>query len=154
MKKILLFSAVLLGIFLTKNTFAQDKISKITPTHIIWNVNGSKTTLKEGSYGVGKADSLTIKVFFKDEIIRNLEGKGSLDFEFRWYYYFSTKKKLVETQVIKFSQDNYQQNGSYLISSTKKNISKGWWEVQIISKNDNGYLRIGKLKRFQIFVKN
>ncbi len=151
MKKITLLLAILIGVSFLSKINAQV-ISKLKPTQIIWSADNKKTTLKEGVYGIKQPDSLTINVFFRGDYIKAFDEKD-LNFEVRWYYYFSTRRKLIETQTISYNQNNFKNNGSYLVSSTKGNISKGWWEVQIIAKKDNGILQIGKLKKYQILIK-
>jgi len=151
MKKISLLLAILISMFFISKTNAQG-ISKLKPTQIIWSADGNKTTLKDATYGIEKPDSLSINILFREDYVRTFEQKD-LNFEVRWYYYFSTRRKLIETQFVSFNEKNFKENGSYLISSSKGNISKGWWEVQIIAKKDNGLLQIGKLNKYQILIK-
>jgi len=151
MKKITLLLAILISVSFLSKLNAQV-ISKFKPTQIIWSADGNKTTLKDAIYGIEKPDSLSLNILFREDYIRTFAEKD-LTFEVRWYYYFSTRRKLIETQAISFNSNNFKKNGSYLVSSSKGNISKGWWEVQIIAKKDNGLLQIGKLNKYQILIK-
>ncbi len=151
MKKFTLYLLVLIGVAFIAKTNAQP-VSNIKPAHVIWEADNAKTTIKDGGYGIQQPDSLSLNVFFKEEYIRQL-SKHERDFEFKWYFYFSTRKKLIESQIIKFDENNFKEDGSYLITSTVGNVTKGWWEVQVFSRKDNKVLQIGKLTKFQILIK-
>jgi len=131
----------------------SQNISKIKPVHIIWNSGNEKVTLKKASnFGIIQPDSLLLEVYFDKETINSLKSEP-VTFEFKWYYYLSTKKKLMETQTIVLDETKLQEDGSYLITSKRKNLSKGWWEVQATALLDNGLLELGNITQFQIFIK-
>ena len=151
MKKIIKVLLVFTIVLISSTVIAQP-ISQIKPTHVVWKSDGQQVTLKTGKYGISQPDSLSIEIYFPQEYI-NQFNKDDLSFEFKWYYYFSTRKKLITKKSVNYNANNFKSNKSYLIHSTRGNITKGWWEVQIIALKDNGLLELGTLSKFQILIK-
>lgn len=147
-----IFLIISFSLIFVFQTYSQN-ISKIKPVHIIWNAGTEKVTLKKASnFGIIQPDSLLLEVYFDKESINSLKSE-SLTFEFKWYYYLSTKKKLMETQTIVLDETKLQEDGSYMITTKRSNLSKGWWEVQATALLDNGLLELGNITQFQIFIK-
>ncbi len=144
----------LTGVFfmIVINSFSQG-ISKIKPVVLNWKSNNENVTLKKASTdGITQPDSLSFEIVFdKNELARF--SAAEYNFEFKWYYYLSTRKKLMDSYIITCSVADVTDEGSIIIKSTKTNINKGWWEVQIIAQHDNGLIELGNLSQFQIFVK-
>ena len=132
-------------------TINAQTISSLTPTHVIWSADGKQVTLKNGNYGIAQPDSLSLKVYFREEYIKKFD-KEKVNFEFKWYYFFSTRKQLIESNTVKYNPNHFQSDNSYLVSSTKGNLTKGWWEVQVKSGTDNGLIEFGKIYKFQILI--
>ncbi len=151
MKKALLLPVLLL--FLGVNIFAQNfgvqKISKVRPDLVIWKADGNTFTLKQARAGIVTPNKLSIEVYL-DTSFRKVLNKQN--FEFRWYYYLSTRRKLMDTQIVPVSKAKIK-DGSLVITSSKTDLTKGWWEVQIVSTSDRGFVQFGKNISFQIFLK-
>ena len=151
MKKLISILIIFASISLLTTINAQS-ISSLAPTHVIWAADGQQVTLKNGSYGIAKHDSLSLKIYFRKEYIKKFDEE-KLNFEVKWYYFFSTRKQIIESKVVKYNANHFQTDNSYLISSTKGNLTKGWWEVQIVSGTDNGLIEFGNIYKFQILIK-
>jgi len=146
------FLIICLIIIFSTKTFSQS-ISSIKPVYIIWNTDIEKVTLKKASnFGIQQPDSLSIEIYFDKETIDTYKTT-ELKFEFRWYYYLSTKKKLMDSQIVTLDKTKIQEDGSLKLFSKRGNFAKGWWEVQVVSLNDNGFLELGEITQFQMFIK-
>lgn len=146
------FLLLIFCVIIFKNANSQN-ISKLVPIQVIWNTGYDKITLKKASnFGIEQPDSLTLEVFFDVETIKKYSAE-ELKFEYKWYYYLSTKKRLMDTQQVTLNTSNISEEDSFLLSSTRKTLNKGWWEVQIIALTDNGLIELGDITQFQIFIK-
>jgi len=147
-----LFIIAIFVIFSYNTSFAQIG-SKIEPTLLNWKVENTNITLKKASSeGILQPDSLSFEVYF-DKLDIEKYMATNVNFEFKWYYYLSTKKKLMDTYVVSYNPKNVQKDGSVVLKSTRGNISKGWWEVQVVAQYDNGLIELGSLSQFQILIK-
>lgn len=146
MKKTFIFFGL---IFLTSLIFGQ-KISSLEPTMIIWKSNNNKVSLADGRYGIMLEDSLSLDVYFSQQTYDRFKEKN-VTFEFRWYYYLSTRKSLM--YVDKVNSFRHLGDGSMFVHSAQNKLQPGWWEVQILTSFDNGLLEIANTSKFQVMIK-
>jgi len=147
-----LFIISIFAVFFINNTLAQS-ISKIKPVVLNWKAANESITLKKASNdGITQPDSLSFEVTFNKSELEKYIG-SNVNFEFKWYYYLSTKKKLMDTYIVTYNPKNAKSDGSVVLKSTRSNINKGWWEVQVVAQYDNGLIELSNLTQFQIFVK-
>jgi hypothetical protein len=131
----------------------SQKISQITPSNILWDTGNEKVTLKKAkAEGIQLSDSLTLEVFFKKDEMEKLSAKEVI-FEVRWFYYMITKKQLMDSYTIPIVIRKTENFESYRLASSRKNLRKGWWEVQIICKSDEGLVEFAKVSAYQILLK-
>lgn len=148
MKKIFFIT----GLLLFSYFLSAQKISSLNPTLIVWNLNDHKVSLTNAKYGVFLEDSISLNVFFHKSFFDRIDNAKDINFEFRWYYFLSTRRSLMFVDKIEY--DNSHKNGNIVkISSSQKTLQPGWWEVQILTSYDNAFLEIGDISKFQIFVK-
>lgn len=150
MKKIIL----LFGLFVfSSNIFAQQ-ISMLHPTLVIWTTGNNKVSLTDAKYGVIVEDNVTLNVYFHDLYFTKLANPSDVSLEFRWYYYLSTSRRLMYIDNVSYSNAIIAvKENVVLFKSVQKNLQPGWWEVQIVNSKDQGFLEIGNVSKFQIFVK-
>ncbi len=127
--------------------------SRVKPTLVVWQANDHKVSLRRGLYGIDKPTSLNIILFFSPKMAQYYSQQGVI-LQFRWYYYLSTRRKLVKVENVPFSRMHKNPDGSYSLSSTLKTIQPGWWEVQVVSSLDRRYIQFAGLDRFQILIKS
>ncbi len=146
------FSLLILFFAIVSDLKAQG-ISTIKPTDMVWFANNNKITLTQAvKEGIKVPDSLKFVVRFDNELLKSNKNE-KLQFEFKWYYYFSTRKQLMDSYVIELSDRNNDKTNGLQISSSRGKIKSGWWEVQVISKKDRGILDLKGTSQFQIWVK-
>jgi hypothetical protein len=150
MKKIIILS--IFSLFAI-NLFSQ-KISNLSPTLIVWKNNNERISLRTAHYGVCPKDSISLYVYFSKYKLNKLYKSKNFSLEFRWYYYLSTRKTLMRIDKLDYKKAQKLKNNIVLFKSTQKVLQPGWWEVQILNTDDNGYLEIGNVYKFQIFIKN
>lgn len=147
--KYLTFFLVFIFLFNFSNLKAQ---LSVTPIDVSWLVDGQKVTLKKGyNEGVNKCEKLTIQLFFDKSILKTY-SKDQLNFEFKWFYYYVTKKEFMDSYTVTYNGSAVSGNNSFSISSSRENIGHGWWEVQVISKIDGKSVAFDNIARFQIYV--
>jgi len=147
MKKIILF---LFLFFVIIKANAQS-YSYIKPSLIVWEVENSKISLKKGLNGITSPNELKLSLYFKSNDVKNYLTQGVV-LQFRWYYYLSTRKKLVKVENIPFSKAHNNTDGSISISSTLRGVQPGWWEVQVLSTTDRKRISYAGIDRYQIFI--
>ncbi len=149
MKKYIL----ILGILLSVNIIFAQKISNLSPTLIVWKTNSKKISLKDAKYGINLNDSLSLNVMFHKSVFDRVTDANNLVFEFRWYYYLSTRRSLMYVDKVKYKNADLSVANVVNLKSTQKTLQKGWWEVQIVCSYDNGFIQIGDISKYQIFIK-
>ncbi len=149
MKKI--YFTLVLVLFTLPALFAQ--YSAVRPLLITWEMNGHRVSLKKGLYGVELPSELTLSVYFSAKDAHKWQQRNTA-LQFRWYYYLSTRRKLIRVETVSFNQGKVMPDGSFVISSTLKTVQPGWWEVQIVSSADRRYISFAGLDRFQIFIRS
>ncbi len=136
--------------------FAQNKAfsqSIIIPEKVQWRADRTEVSLKTGfDVGIDAPKSLTLELIFSNELLKEIP-KDKLSFEFRWFHYYSTRKDFMDSYTIPYDKDKPETGNFFTISSTRKNITRGWWEVQVISKLDEKEVQYKELKKFQIYIK-
>ena len=148
MKKFIYILAVL--IFTGFGLNAQY-YSKIKPILVVWQVNDSKVSLRRGLYGIPKPEELNINLYFNAQEAKKYAQRGVV-LQVRWYYYLSTRRKLVKVENLTFDKGHINNDGSYILTSTLKSVQPGWWEVQVVSSLDRRYIQFAGLDRFQILI--
>ncbi|MBR6177233.1 MAG: hypothetical protein IKQ70_05030 [Bacteroidales bacterium] len=126
--------------------------TEVTPAQVIFNCGGSKVTLKEAKTEGAKLDpNFDLEIVFSKTELEKLQAE-SVNFEFRWYYYMSTKKTLMSTATVTTDISAADDNLVH-IKSEKKNPRKGWWEVQIKCKTNESQIEFAGTKEFSILLK-
>ncbi|MBN2663931.1 MAG: hypothetical protein JXR68_09810 [Bacteroidales bacterium] len=148
MKKIILF----IGLIFISNLVFSQKISSLNPTMVVWENNSEKITLSQARYGVVMKDSLSLDVYFSKFVFDRIKAK-SAGFEFRWYYFLSTRRSLMYVEKVDFDEIKELSDGNLLVHSTQQKLQPGWWEVQVFTTYDNGLLEIANTSKFQILIK-
>ncbi|MEA3451808.1 MAG: hypothetical protein U9Q83_07875 [Bacteroidota bacterium] len=149
MKKIIL----LFGLILISSSIFAQKISMLHPTLVVWKNDADKVSLKEAKYGVVLKDNLSLDVYIHQMYFNRMDNPNEISLEFRWYYYLSTRRSLMYVDKVSYKDANKKVKNVTVFSSVQKDLQNGWWEVQIVNAKDAGFLRIGKVSKFQIFVK-
>lgn len=153
MNRIFRISSIIVFLLAINISTYGQRISVVKPVHIVWDSGEEKISLKQAkTVGTSLSDSLMLEIFFTKEEIQKI-NKEKISFEFRWFFFMVTQKRLMDAYIVNLNSKDIINNESYKISSTRKNLRKGWWEVQVICTVDNGLLSIGKLSSFQIFLK-
>ena len=125
--------------------------SRIKPILVVWQVNDNKVSLRRGLYGVPKPEVLRINLYFNPQEARLYAQRGVV-LQVRWYYYLSTRRKLVKVENVPFSKGHINPDGSYTLTSSLRTVQPGWWEVQVVSSIDRRYIQFAGLDRFQILI--
>ncbi len=147
MKKII---GLLIGVCIFGYSFAQ---ADFKPTHIVWKADGKEVSLKSAyDTGIDRPEELGLSVFFSNDLLKKY-SKDDFTLEFRWFYYYSTTKEFMNKQVIPYDKLNETSGNLFSVSSVRKNIRSGWWEVIVTAKYNNEPVEIEEVKRFQIYVK-
>ncbi|MBN2663000.1 MAG: hypothetical protein JXR68_05070 [Bacteroidales bacterium] len=149
MKKLSIILIILFG----ANFIHGQKISTLTPTLVVWKNNNQKISLNDAKYGLVFNDSLTLNVTFYKSIFDRIGDADNIVFEFRWYYYLSTRRSLMFVDKVKYKDALFSGNNTAEITSCQKGLQQGWWEVQVYTTYDNGFLKIGDIAKFQVFIK-
>lgn len=150
MKKI----TILLSIFtflISSTAMAQfdSGISRIKPNKIYWESENEQISLKKGfDEGIERPDKLKIVIELNESTLEDLNVENQT-FECQWYRWGPTKKylKLSTTEKIKII------DGKKLVISANENLTSSWWEVNIISYFDSGYIKFKEKTQFQILIK-
>ncbi len=150
--KLSIYSLVTLVIILIFSNLISAQ-SEIKAEHAVWRADNHTVSLKRAYVpGIKRPTELTLKVFFDNSLI---EKYDSLEFEFKWYHYYVTKREFMDSYSTNYKEENKINENSFCLFSSRKNITPGWWEVQVIAKYDNKPVKLnkGNIKKFQIFVK-
>ena len=134
-------------------SMCSQHISMITPSDIKWISNGEELSLKTAvNNGIFLPEEISLELYFDRKELARYDF-SELNFDFEWYYYSSTELEYVTTYSVFSEQIEFQRNGTYLISSTYSALKKGWWEVKIVARIDEGLIEFGNMSKFQIFIK-
>ena len=147
---------LILLISFTVITFNVKAQSEIKPTHVVWKADGNNISLKQAyNEGINNPNELGIEVSF-DENLLNKYSKEQLTFEFKWFTYYITKKSFMDSYTVSYDKSIHNNSSAktFLVSSKRKKISKGWWEVVVIAKVDGEPIKFGENTRFQIYILN
>lgn len=140
---------LMIALFAVSGLRAQ---TEVTPVQVIFNCSGSKVTLKEAKTEGVKLDSnLEIEVVFSEAELAKLNSPN-ISFEFRWYYYMSTKKTLMATTTVAAEMDSAVDKLVW-VRCEKKNVRQGWWEVQVKCKTNDSQIEFAGTKEFSILLK-
>ncbi len=143
-------STIILALVILTGAFAQNQGLK--PSLIVWQAGAENFSLRKALYGVNQPDKLTLKVYFSQADLAAYKNKN-LKLEFRWYYYLSTRRKFVKSDIVPLSQAKVTKDGAVIFSSTLSTVQPGWWEVQIINSADRSFVTFAGLNRFQILIR-
>lgn len=149
-KKLSVYASAILIIILISadSSFSQ---SEMFAAHVIWKADEQPVPLKIAyETGIAKPEELTLKVFFKKDSIAKYSNED-LRFEFRWFHYYVTEKELMDAFTVNYDE-RQELDDSFYLSSSRKNLTPGWWEVHIIAKYDKKPVFFGKIQKFQIFI--
>lgn len=144
-----IITMLMIALFAVSGLKAQ---TEVTPVQVIFNCSGSKVTLKEAKTEGVKLDSnLEIEVVFSEAELAKLNSPN-VSFEFRWYYYMSTKKTLMATTTVAADMDSAVDKLVW-VRCEKKNVRQGWWEVQVKCKTNDSQIEFAGIKEFSILLK-
>ncbi|MCQ2974681.1 MAG: hypothetical protein MJ211_07710 [Bacteroidales bacterium] len=147
MKKVTLFLLLLVA---SINTIAQTEIE---PIQVIFNCDGSKVTLKTAkTEGVKQTNTINVEAIFSKSELSKLNSP-TISFEFKWYYFMSTKKTLMGTNLVNVNISEANKDGLIKVLCEKKNTRQGWWEVQIRCKTNDSQILFAGTKEYQILLK-
>jgi hypothetical protein len=132
--------------------YYQTQSSSLHPVLVVWSANGTKISLRKGLYGINQPNELRLNVYFTSAQVKKLAEKGA-KLEFRWFYYLSTRRKFVQSDIKSFAQARRVRGGGYVLSSALSVLQPGWWEVQVISSTDHRPISFAGKNRFQILLK-
>jgi hypothetical protein len=150
MKKIILVFSILVCYLVT----AAQPSSLLKPAHVVWKADDQNIFLPTAfRNGIAKPDTLALVLFFEKNDFSQFNQNKLPEFEFQWYRYASTKRFFVQS--IKGIAKSTIRDGKYYVSIESKisDLKPGWWEVQVISYEDNGLVEFNELKKFQILIK-
>ncbi len=146
MKKI--FTLILLAITISF-TFAQST-SSLKPTLVVWKADGTTYALRRALYGINQPSKLNLEVYVRASDIAKYKN---LKLEFRWFYYLSTRRKFISSQVISLTQAQKLPGGILKFTSSLNTVQPGWWEVQVVNTADRRFLSFAGKTRFQIMIR-
>ncbi len=148
MKKI--FTLIII-LALTVTGFAQLH-SSLRPTLVVWNVDGKNVSLRRALYGINQPDKLKLEVYFRQADLQRYKNRP-FKLEFRWFYYLSTRKKFIKSQVVTLSDAQQLPKGLVKFTTTMDILQPGWWEVRIVNLADHRYIAYANLDKFQIMLR-
>lgn len=126
--------------------------AQIVPVKVEWIADGATVSLEQGyKKGIPAPEKLTLSLHFDKSLLKKYTNE-QLSFEFKWFYYYVTKKEFMDSYTIKFSSSQIINDNTFNVISSRGNIRHGWWEVQVISKADGEIMKFGELSRFQIYI--
>lgn len=133
------------------NVFSQN--SDVIPEHVNWIADKQEWSLKIGfEKGIPEPEELCLQLIFPSDYNKS-ELKDKLSFQFNWYYYYATKKEFMDSYSISYDKTKDETPNGLSVKSSRKNIHKGWWEVEVISKIDNKPVSFNSATKFQIYIK-
>ena len=130
----------------------SQNVSKLRPAMVVWQMNNEKIPLLEAKKGIAVKDSIEIEIFFNKVVYDNTVTSKEVTFEFRWYYYLSTRRELMKIEKISSDKLDNSIKNAYILKSKMPTQTPGWWEVQIICSVDNGLLEWANNNKFQILI--
>lgn len=130
----------------------SQNVSKLRPAMVVWQMNNEKIPLLEAKKGIAVKDSIEIEIFFNKVLYDNTITTKEVTFEFRWYYYLSTRRELMKIEKISSEKLDKNIKNAYILKSKMPTQTPGWWEVQIICLADNGFLEWANNNKFQILI--
>ena len=130
-------------------SFSLVKSQGLEPVLVVWQVDQNRVSLRKALYGIDVSNSLKLNVYFNKNQLKNKD----LKFEFRWYYYLSTRRKLVQTQLLSLKDAKETAQGLYLLSSELTTVQPGWWEVQVVVYPQRQFISFANRNKFQIYVR-
>ncbi len=145
MKKI--FTLIIFAITLNLG-FAQ--VSSLKPTLVVWKADGTTYALRRALYGVNQPSALKLEVYIKASDVSKYKN---LKLEFRWFYYLSTRRKFISSQIVPLSKAQKLSGGILKFTSTLNTVQPGWWEVQVVNTTDRRFLSFAGKTKFQIMVR-
>ena len=126
--------------------------SVLKPIHAYWMADTETVTMNKAyNDGISKPNELTFKMFFDKKGLSKYSAE-QLSFEFTWFHYYTTQKEYMDSYTVKYSNSNFSSDNKYVISSSRENIMKGWWEVRVKAKYDNKEVVFNETTKFQIYV--
>ena len=147
---------ILLIIILATSFNNANSQSVIKPSHVVWKADGNEISLKKAyNEGINNPNELGIEMVF-NESLTSKYSKEQLTFEFKWFTYYITKKSFMDSYTVSYDKNKQINTNTktFSVSSKRKKISKGWWEVIVIAKLDGKPINFGKNSRFQIYIAN
>ncbi len=142
--------SILIVILTFGSLFSQTEIK---PSRIEWKVGDKSVSLKDAyDNGIERPEKLGLSVYFDSELLKT-HKKEDFTLEFRWFYYYSTTKEFMNKQVLKYEDVKSDGKDEFSVSSYRKNIRSGWWEVHVTTKYNGKPVSINGIKRFQVYVK-
>lgn len=138
-------------IFLSFTAYKSMAQKAINPDKVFWKTDKTTVKLSQAMKGASKPEQLTLQLMFEKSKVKNV-SKENMTYEFKWFYYYTREKRFMDTYTVK-SDDIVQNEDNYIvISSTRKNIMKGWWEVRVVAKNTKQPITFEGNKRFLIYI--
>ncbi len=142
------------SLFFAFKGLSQDKFSTIKINQVQWftekdTLNLAQAADKGLNYPVRK---LGILFELDAKSLKNL-NKENFTFEFKWYRYGPTRRYLTDSFIKEIKLKNINNKNVIPLFVSRGNIKRGWWEIEVVSYADNGFLRFKNKKQFQILVK-
>ena len=150
MKRKYFYTIIASCLFLLLATFSNAQ-SLPTPTHAAWKADKDAVSLKNAYLGVSTPKTLTFEILFSEEDAEKMKAAGT-ELEFKWYYYYATSKEFMDSYTISYDEavsDGFKQTA---LTSTKEDITSGWWEVQVVVVGSDKSVSFKNTTQFQIFV--
>ncbi len=147
-------NSIIIALLFVNISFSQAQgISGLKPLTINW-LNGVQVVqLKQAkTEGVLLTDSISLQVTFLNKDYARFNSDSN-NFEVRWFYYMATKKQLMDSYFQKAVLINTLPDANYMLQTARTNLRKGWWEVHVIFKGDNGLVQLDNISTFQVFIK-
>ena len=149
MKKLQIIIFATIFLFATSSLSAQ---SQIVPSKVLWKAGKETVSLKVAhDKGIKKTKELSLELFFNNDILKKYT-KEKLKFEFKWFHYYSRKKVFMDSYTVNYNDSKIPESSDFQISSSRGNITHGWWEVVVIAKHDNKVIEFNGQKKFQIWI--
>jgi|GEM_PF-5277186 ABC-type enterochelin transport system substrate-binding protein len=127
----------------------SQEASKIKPVKIVWVADGDTIDIDEAQRGIAMPGNLEIAVVFDVRTIGKLNGQK---IEFKWFRKGATKDYLTNSfyEVVNSSLAGPD---AYTLSSSRGELKKGWWKVQIEAYADRNLLAYRNKQVFWINLK-
>ena len=132
--------------------YSQPKISQVSVKNAVWITGKDTISLEKGEKpGIALPDSLVLLVTLNtNAMLKNKQKELTCDF--RWFRFGPMGK--VPSKIFKEKVAVSDKDKNIKMSTTYKALRKGWWEVEIFSYTDKGYIRHENHKKlFRILIK-